>query len=75
MEETFVNKCKIDTSGLTPQEREILKWLFCGMPDKHIASVMGISVNTVKFYKKGILKKKQVNYFYQIFAAHQIEIY
>lgn len=75
MEETFVNICKINTSGLTSQEREVLKWLFCGMPDKHIAKVMAISLNTIKFYKKQILLKKQVSSFYQIFAVHQVTIY
>jgi DNA-binding NarL/FixJ family response regulator len=75
MEEIFVNICKINTSGLTSQEREVLKWLFCGMPDKHIANMMDISLNTIKFYKKQILLKKQVSSFYQIFAVHQVTIY
>lgn len=48
------------TYCLTKKQIEILKLMATGLPDKIIASNQGISINTVKYHKKFIFKKLDV---------------
>lgn len=45
---------------LTKKQIEILKLMASGIPDKVIASNQGISINTVKYHKKLIFRKLNV---------------
>jgi DNA-binding CsgD family transcriptional regulator len=46
--------------GLTPREREVVRLMAAGLPNKGIARALGISENTVKFHVAGILTKLDV---------------
>ena len=48
------------TYSLTKKQIEILKLMATGLPDKIIASNQDISINTVKYHKKFIFKKLDV---------------
>jgi transcriptional regulator of acetoin/glycerol metabolism len=47
-------------SELNEKQLEILKFLAMGLPDKTIALKKGITLNTVKYHKKNIFKKLDV---------------
>ena len=49
------------TSRLTERETEILKYIQEGHTNKHVATSLGISSDTVKFHIKNIYEKLQVN--------------
>jgi DNA-binding NarL/FixJ family response regulator len=51
---------KNETEGLSPRERETLNLLASGFVYKEIADRMGIGVETVRTYVKGICKKLHV---------------
>jgi DNA-binding NarL/FixJ family response regulator len=42
---------------LTDREREVLRWVSTGAPNREIAAALHISENTVKFHMKNILDK------------------
>jgi len=46
--------------NMTKKELEILKHMASGLPEKVIASKLNISINTVKYHKKLIFKKLEV---------------
>ncbi len=46
---------------LTPREHEILKWTAAGKSSEEIATILGISYNTVNFHIKNINKKYSSN--------------
>lgn len=51
---------EVDVEGLTDKEAEIMK-LCCKIgSDQELANKHGISINTLKQYKKTILEKKNV---------------
>jgi len=58
-------ECKKDISvydiSLTPREKEVLQWCKEGKSNTDIATIMGISRNTVSYYFKNIFKKLGVN--------------
>jgi len=51
------NKCTLDCEGLTEKESEITTYLIQGYQNKEIASLLHVSVNTVKSHVQHILKK------------------
>lgn len=42
---------------LSPREREVLRYLMQGHSNREIASVIGVSVNTIKFHLKNLFEK------------------
>jgi DNA-binding NarL/FixJ family response regulator len=45
---------------LTPRERELVRWVGCGLPNREIAKKLAISEGTVKIHLHRIYKKLQV---------------
>ena len=55
-----ITEYEVDVKGLTDKEAEIMK-LFCKIgSDQELADKHGISVNTLRQYKKTILEKKNI---------------
>jgi DNA-binding NarL/FixJ family response regulator len=46
-----------ETDQLTPREREILRLLAEGLPNREIASLLGLSDHTVKFHLRAVFTK------------------
>ncbi|MHC5225427.1 LuxR C-terminal-related transcriptional regulator [Ignatzschineria sp. LJL83] len=51
----------VDTTHITPREREILTWLIKGDSNKQIARELNISESTVKIHIQNILRKMDVS--------------
>jgi len=49
----------VDT--LTPREREILRWVIAGKPNKEIAYALGISEKTIKIHRGHMMMKLKVS--------------
>jgi len=47
----------LDGESLTPRELDVLRWLALGLPNKGIATRLGISDQTVKFHVAAIIGK------------------
>ncbi len=47
----------LPVAGLTPRERDVLRLVAEGMPNKSIARTLGVSDHTVKFHVNAILSK------------------
>lgn len=50
----------LETANLSAREREILRWLISGSPDKVISRQLAIAEATVKVHVKAILRKLKV---------------
>lgn len=57
-QEHFNNPCN---GSLSEREMEILKLVCLGHPYKHVAVLLNICQETVKFHMKGIYKKTETN--------------
>ncbi len=44
-------------NSLTPREREVMKYVVAGMPNKQIAFALNIGEKTVKFHRAHIMEK------------------
>ncbi len=57
VKEVYVGEPVKKVSRLTPREREILKLISRGDTSKEIAYDLGLSLHTVEFYRKRVMKK------------------
>jgi two-component system response regulator FixJ len=48
-------------STLTQREREVLRGLYRGLPNKAIAQELGLSHKTVEYHRKNLMEKMKVN--------------
>ena len=55
--DTYAGEPVKKVSRLTPREREILKLISRGDTSKEIAFDLGLSLHTVEFYRKRVMKK------------------
>jgi DNA-binding NarL/FixJ family response regulator len=62
MEERFIDdpKAALRSKHLTPRHKEVLQMLAEGRPPKEIATILDISVRTVRFHKYEIMKELQI---------------
>ena len=47
----------VDSAGLTPREREVLRWVSAGKTDKDIAAILAISPRTVHKHLQNVYEK------------------
>lgn len=53
----ILNQIRRNLSALTPRETELLKLIVSGMPNKNIASELGISIKTVENHRASLMAK------------------
>ena len=49
-----------DLRGLTPREHEVMTYVIAGMPNKNIATALGISEDTVKIHRRRVMQKLEL---------------
>jgi FixJ family two-component response regulator len=54
---TMLNQIRKKLSALTPRETELLKLIVGGLPNKNIASELGISIKTVENHRASLMAK------------------
>jgi DNA-binding NarL/FixJ family response regulator len=57
-------------AGLTPREREVLDLVTLGLPNKRIASRLGIAERTVKHHVSAIMRKRGVRSRMRLIVTH-----
>lgn len=51
----------IDRLGLSPREKEVIEYLSQGLSNHDIATILNVSINTVKFHNHNIFNKLGVD--------------
>jgi len=59
-EERAVIAIRMRFNGLSPREREVMRWVVAGRLNKQIAAEIGISEATVKLHRGQVMKKMNV---------------
>lgn len=61
-------------SALTPDERQVLEMILNGVPNKRIATELGLSPRTIVFRRKSLMRKMQVKSVGQLGATLQFAL-
>lgn len=67
-------KSLIDT--LTPREKEVLRWVITGRPNRVIAAALGTTERTIKAHRSRIMEKTKVSSIAELVRlAHEVNIF
>jgi RNA polymerase sigma factor (sigma-70 family) len=55
--ETLANEINSLIAILTPREKEVLRWVITGKPNKQIAEALGVAEKTVKVHRSRVMQK------------------